>query len=85
MSFLISLIGTHNQFILQTNVSTDPASSSLVVPARVVSEGGEGESGGGLSHGGSRGVSLRCLCPDEDLLGAGATKTACFPQTKRET
>ena len=80
-----SLTSTHNQFVLQIRVSTNPASSSLFAPAHVVSEGGEGESGAGLSHGGSRGVSLRCLRPDEDLLGAGATQTARFPQTKRET
>ncbi len=56
-----------------------------VVPAREDSEGGEGECGGGLSHGGSRGLPPRCLLPDEDLLGAGATQTARFPQTERET
>lgn len=68
-------------FVSQTNVFTSLHPSS----AHVVSEGGEGESGGGLSHGGSRGLPPRCLLPDEDLLGAGATQKACFPQTERET
>lgn len=76
------------QFVPQTQVSTfslfvptDPAPR----PAHVVSQGGEGESGGGLSHGGSRELSPWCLLPDEDLLGAGAPQKTCFPQTERET
>lgn len=59
---------------------------SVFLPfAPVVPQGGEGESGGRLSHGCSGGLPPRSLLPDEDLLGAGATQEAHLPQTEGET
>lgn len=73
-------MGNHNLIICIT-VPTLPDPG----PAHVVSQRGKGESGGGLSHGGPRGLSPWCLLPDEDLLGAGATQKTDFPQSERET
>lgn len=53
--------------------------------ALAVSQGGEGGSGGRLSHGGSRRLPPCCSHPDEDLLGAGPPQETHLPQTERET